>query len=95
MLNFIISTIAFSLSVYGLNRYFDSQAISGTRSRTMIVMVAATLISIGTGWAVDVIDGEAELHKNDPSVIEIAKSGDPVKIAKVLAGFNEWLVSNP
>lgn len=88
MLNFLISTIAFSVAVYALNRFFDNQAISSTRSRTMIVMVAATLISIGAGWAVDVIDGDAELHKNDPSIAEVVKSGDPVKIAKVLAGFN-------
>ena len=88
MLNFIISTIAFSIAVYALNRYFDAQAISGTRLRTMVVLVAATLISIGAGWAVDVIDGDAELHKHDPSMTEILKSGDPIQIAKILAGFH-------
>jgi hypothetical protein len=88
MLNFIISTIVFSIAVYALNRFFHAQAISGTRSHTIIVMVAATLISIGAGWAVDELDGDAEQHKNDPSIAEILKSGDPVKIAKVLAGFN-------
>ena len=88
MLNFIISTIAFSLSVYGLNRYFNAQATSGTRSRTMIVMVTATIISIGAGWTLDQLDGDAQLHKNDPSITEIVKSGDPIQIAKVLAGFN-------
>ncbi len=54
----------------------------------MIVMVAATFISIGAGWAVDQLDGDAELHKNDPSLTEVVQSGDPVKIAKLLAGFN-------
>lgn len=88
MLNFIISTTAFSIAAYALNRYFDVNAISDTRSRTMVVMIAATLISIGAGWAVDLIDGDAELHKNDPSITEIVKNGDPVKIAKVLTGFN-------
>lgn len=88
MLNFLISTIAFSIAVYALNRYFDSQAINGTRSRTIIVMVAATLVSIGAGWATDQIDGDAELHKNDPSMAEVVQSGDPMKIAKLLAGFN-------
>ena len=88
MLNFIISTAVFSFAVYGLNCFFDSQSVSGTRSRTMIVMVVATLISICAGWAVDKLDGDAQLHKNDPSMIEIVQSGDPVKIAKLLAGFN-------
>lgn len=88
MLNFIITTAVFSFAVFGLNRYFDAQSINGTRSRTMIVMVAATLISIGAGWAVDQIDGDAELHKNDPSMTDVVQSGDPVKIAKLLAGFN-------
>ena len=88
MLNFIISTIAFSLSEYGLNRYFDAQPTSGMRSRAMIVMVTATIISIGAGWTLDQLDGDAQLHKNDPSITEIVKSGDPIQIAKVLAGFN-------
>lgn len=88
MLNFLISTIAFSVAVYALNRFINNQAIASTRSRTMIVMAAATLISIGAGWAVDVIDGDAELHKNDPSIAEVVKSGDPVKIARILAGLN-------
>lgn len=88
MLNFLISTIAFSIAAYALNRYFDSTELESTRSRTMTVMITATLLSIGAGWAVDKLDGDAELHKNDPSIMEIAKSGDPVKIAKVLAGFN-------
>lgn len=49
----------------------------------MIVMVAATLVSIGAGWAVDQLDGDAELHKNDPSMINVVQSGAPVQIAKV------------
>jgi hypothetical protein len=87
MLNFVISTAAFSFAVYGLNRYFDAQSINGTRSRTIFVMVAATLISIGSGWTVDHLDGEAELHKNAPSMAEVVQSGDPMKIAKLLAGI--------
>jgi len=88
MLNFLISTIAFSLAMYGLNQYFDARELASTRSRTVIIMVLATLISIGAGMAIDQLDGEAELHKNDPSLTEVVKSGDPLKIAKVLAGFN-------
>ena len=88
MLNFLISTIAFSIAVYGLNLYFKAQNQTASRSRTIVVMLAATLISIGAGWVVDQLDGEAELHKNDPSMIAVMQTGDPVQIAKLLTGFN-------
>ncbi|MES2013100.1 MAG: hypothetical protein V4445_05065 [Pseudomonadota bacterium] len=61
--------------------------MNGSRTHTLIVMIVATLVSIGAGWAVDELDGEAELHKNDPSIIEVVKNGDPLQIAKILAGF--------
>ena len=54
----------------------------------MIVMILATFVSIGVGMAVDQLDGEAELHKNDPSLTDIVKGGDPVEIAKLLSGIN-------
>lgn len=88
MLNFVVSTIAFSLAMYALNRYFDGQGLDSTRARKIIVMVAAMLFSIGASWAVDKVDGDAELHKNDPSITDVVKSGDPAQIAKMLAGFN-------
>ncbi len=88
MLNFLISTIVFSLAAYALNRYFDAQDLDSTRSRKIMVMTVATLISIGAGWAIDKLDGDAELHKNDPSITNVIQSGDPVQIAKILAGFN-------
>ena len=87
MLNFLISTIAFSLAIYVLNRIFNTHSTS-PRSITLTVMIVATLFSIGASWAVDKLDGDAELHKNDPSMMEVIKSGDPVKIAKLLIGFN-------
>jgi len=88
MLNFLISTIAFSLAMYGMNRYFEGKSTSRTRSRSMLIMLAATLTSIGAGMAIDRLDGEAELHKKDPSLIEMLKSGDSLQIAKVLTGFD-------
>jgi hypothetical protein len=88
MLSFLISTITFSAAVYGLNIYFNAQNFTASRSRTVIVMFIATLISIASGWATDQLDGEAELHKNDPSIIYVLQSGDPIQIAKLLTGFN-------
>jgi hypothetical protein len=51
-------------------------------------MAVATIVSLGADWAVDKLDGDAERHKNDPSITEIIKGGDPVKIVKMIAGFN-------
>jgi len=51
-------------------------------------MIVATIFSLGAGWAVDKLDGDAELHKNDPSITEIIKGGNPVRIVKMIAGFN-------
>lgn len=87
MLNFLISTIAFSFAIYVLNRIFNTHAAS-PRSIKLTVMMVATLFSIGIGWGVDKLDGDAELHKNDPSMMEVIKSGDPMKIAKLLIGFD-------
>jgi|GEM_PF-605858 len=88
MLGFFISTIAFSLAAYTLNRHFDAQEIDGTRSRKIIVLTVATLFSMGIGWAVDKFDGDAELHQNSASITDVIQSGDPVRILKMLAGFN-------
>jgi hypothetical protein len=88
MLNFFITTIAFSLAAYLLNRFLHAHNLGSTQSRSIVVMILATIISIGAGWAIDKLDGDAELHKNDPSIAEIVKSGDPLKIAKLLIGIN-------
>lgn len=87
MLNFLISTSAFSLAAFILNRILKTHPNS-PRSITLTVMIVATIFSLGAGWAVDKLDGDAELHKNDPSITEIIKGGDPVKIVKMIAGFN-------
>ena len=86
MLGFVISTIAFSLVAYGLNRHFDSQALDSNRSRKVLVMTVATLVSIGAGWLVDKVDGDADLPH--PSVADVIQGGDPVQMAKMLTGIN-------
>lgn len=89
MLGFLISTMVFSLAAYAMNRYFDAKKIdSTTRSRKITVMAIATFISFGAGWAVDKADGDAELHQKDVSITDVIHSGDPIQIAKMLAGIN-------
>ena len=86
MLNFVVSTITFSIAAFILNRILKTHPDS-PRSITLTVVIVATIVSLGAGWAVDQLDGDAELHKNDPSMTEVVKSGDPIKIAKMLVGF--------
>lgn len=88
MLSFLISTFVFFLAAYALNRYFKAQELDCTRSLNILEMVVATFISIGAGWLVDKLDGDAALPQNNVSIIDVVQSGDPVKIAKVLVGIN-------
>ena len=88
MLSFIISTFAFFLAAYALNRYLDAQELDSNRTRNILVMVVATFISFGAGWLVDKLDGDAALPQHNVSVVDVMQSGDPVKIAKLLVGIN-------
>ena len=88
MLSFVISAIVFFLAAYALNRYFDAQELDSNRTRNTLVMVVATFISIGAGWLVDKLDGDAALPQHNVSVVDVMQSGDPVKIAKVLVGID-------
>ena len=54
----------------------------------MLVMVIATIISIGTDWLVDNLDGDAKLPEKNRSFMEVIKSGDPMQIAMKLIGVN-------
>ena len=86
MLNFVVSTITFSIAAFILNRALKTHPDS-PRSITFAIVLIATIVSFGAGWAVDQLDDDAKLHKNDPSMMEVIKSGDPLKIAKMLIGF--------
>lgn len=88
MVSFIISTAAFFFAAYALNRYFDGQELDSTAPRKFLVMTVATLFSIGAGWLVDKVDGDDALPQNNVSIIDTVQSGDPLKIAKLLAGIN-------
>ncbi len=88
MLGFIISTIAFFVVAYAMNRYYKAQSIDQTNSHKMMVMVTATIISFGTGWLVDNLDGDAKLPEKNISFMDVIKSGDPMQIAMKLIGIN-------
>jgi len=86
MLGFLISTIAFIVAVYALNRYLDGQSLDSNRSRKLLVMTVATVVSIGAGWLVEKLDGDAALPQK--SMAEVIQGGDPVQLAKMLAGIS-------
>jgi hypothetical protein len=88
MLGFLISTISFSVVAYALDRRLNSNAPDGIHSRKLLVFSIATIVSIGAGWLTDRLDGDAALPRKNVSVVEVIQSGDPVQIAKMLAGIN-------
>ncbi|GBG12881.1 histidine kinase [Novimethylophilus kurashikiensis] len=87
MLGFIVSTITFSIVARLLTWQMEKQGAMVPRQKFM-VMVAATLISMGIGWGVDRLDGDADAPSRQLSVAQILHSGDPVLIAKFLIGIN-------
>lgn len=74
MLSFLISSFVFFLAAYALNRYFDAQELDSSRSRKTLVLVVATFISIGAGWLIDKLDGDAALPQNNVSITEVIQS---------------------
>lgn len=53
MLNLIISTIVFFIAAWYLNRYLDDQGIAKGMTRGVLVFVLASLVSWGSGAALD------------------------------------------
>lgn len=53
MLKLTISTIVFFVAAWFLNRYLDEQGIPKGMTRDMVVLVLASLMSWGVGWAVE------------------------------------------
>lgn len=88
MLGFLISTVAFSVAAYALDHHFNAKAPDGTHSRKWLVLTIATMVSIGAGWVTDRLDGDATAPGRNVSAVEIVQSGDPIQIAKMLAGIN-------
>ena len=88
MLNLVLSTIAFSLAIYGFDRYFKAMSLTKTDKHKFLVFVLATLVSIGVGYIVDIVDGDFYLPKKEISVVDVMKSGDPLLISKTILGID-------
>jgi hypothetical protein len=63
MLDLIISTIAFFVAVFYINRYLDDQGMNKGMSRSMLVFLIASVVSICVPMAVDFASEEIGGHK--------------------------------
>ncbi|WP_413438905.1 hypothetical protein ACFDAU_04965 [Sulfuriferula sp. GW1] len=79
MLNLIISTIAFIIAAWWLNRYLDDMEIGKGMTRGMLVFVLASVVSWGTGSVVDWTQVKIE-GPQPPSLA----SGDLTQILKAV-----------
>ena len=61
MLSFIISTIVFFVAGFFLHRYLDDWGLDKGRTRTLLVLVLASIVSYGSMFLVDTISGEPNL----------------------------------
>jgi hypothetical protein len=71
MLNLTISTIVFFIAAWFLNNYLDEQGIPKGLTRGLMVLVLASLMSWGAGWAVD----WAQIKVEGPQASTQAPSG--------------------
>ena len=76
MLNLTISTIVFFVAAWFLNHYLDEQEIPKGMTRGIVVLVLASLMSWGAGWAVD----WAQVKAEGPQAMQTA--GDLTQILK-------------
>lgn len=76
MLNLIISTIAFFVAAWFVNRYLDEQEIAKGLTRGVLVFLLAFLVSWGAGEIVD----WAQVKIEGPQ----AAAQDSVDISKIL-----------
>lgn len=87
MLSLFLSTIAFFLAAFFINRYLDAQGLERNMSRKILVGTLATVISIGAAWATDKLDGNADASQKNVSLTDIMQGGDPTQTLKVLSGL--------
>ncbi len=60
MWNLVISTIVFFIAAWYINRYLDGQEMPKGTTRGMLVFLIASLVSWGSGEAVDWMQERAE-----------------------------------
>lgn len=87
MTSLILSTIAFFVAAFFINRYLDEQGLDRNMSRKLLVGTLATVISIGAGWAIDKLDGDADKPALNVLSSSNAQSDNTAQALKLLSGL--------
>jgi hypothetical protein len=65
MLNIVLSTIAFFVAAFFVKRWLDDMGIPKTMTRSVVVFVAAALVSYGVAFVVDLVTPKDTNIKNE------------------------------
>ncbi len=78
MWNLIISTIIFFIAVWYIRRYLDEQDIPKGMTRSLLVLVVATLASCGAGkvvdWTQEKIEGPKPAAQSPEDLSQLLKA---------------------
>lgn len=74
MWNLIISTIVFLIAAWYANRYLDEQGIPKGTTRGVLVFVLASIVSWGSGEAVDWLSGTQPATQSTGDLSQLLKA---------------------
>ena len=74
MWNLVISTIAFFIAAWYLNRYLDEREIGKGMTRGMLVFLLASLASWGVGELVDRVQGPQPASQTSKDLSQLLKA---------------------
>ncbi len=58
--NFVVSTLVFFIATAYVKRYLEGQGVADGRTRTILVLVLASVMSWGAGAAADWAEGQLD-----------------------------------
>lgn len=86
MLDLIISTIAFFVAVFYMNRYLDEQGMDKGMSRSVLVFLIASIASFCVPMAIDFASDEIGGHKQTASASQGNEVSQLLKDLSALQG---------
>ena len=79
MWNLIISTIVFFIAAWYIHRYLEEQGISKGMTRSLLVFVLASIVSWGSGEAVDWLSGTKPEAQSSGDLSQLLKAAGQVQ----------------
>lgn len=76
MLSIIVSTLAFFVAAWYLNRYLNEQEIAEGMTRRILVLVLATVVSSAVGMGVDSLVGDPESAPSLTSITSVPSQSE-------------------